>query len=219
MGQNPNDVVHLSLPDPSEFGSRSDHLPLNSSGPVYIEVKGTPSFSLLAGLRLRAIPPALRKAKGHLALAGQQISRESDVLVFQWLLRKCESLLTCLPTSLDDDRALVELVGSVHDLRGLATLHKSLYDGTDSRAWSVSVSRLIQRHDNLRQTRILAELENLLRSSGGQPNNVETLEETRKDDSQLDRWRLALEWRIGYKLILQRCCAFCRKKIRRWIGS
>ncbi|CAM6087355.1 unnamed protein product [Calypogeia fissa] len=218
MCQNPNDVVHLSLPDPTEFGSCSDLLPMNSGGAAYIEVNGTPSFALLAGLRLRANQPPLRKAKGHLAFMGQQISKESDVRLYQWLLGKCELLLACLPTSLEDDLALLEMVESARDVNQMEILCKSRCNGRDS-AGNVSMSQQIFGDDNLRQCRILAELEDVLRSSVVRTNNLETEEEITRDNSVLDRWRLAVEWRIGYKQILHRCCVLCTKKIKRLTTS
>jgi hypothetical protein len=211
MGQNPNDNIYLSLPDSTEFGSFGNHSTMNSSGAAYIEVNGRPSFSLLAGLRLRAILPPLRKTKGHLALMGQQISKESDILVYQWLLTKCEFLLSCLPTSLEDDRSLMQLLGS-QDLSELETIYRSRCAGSDM-AGDMTISQTLAE-DNFTQDRILCEMGKILRSSGAVPNNTVALVDSKSDDSLLDKWRLALEWRIGYKQILHRCCRLCSKKIR-----
>lgn len=150
----------------------------------YIHVNGRPSFSLLASLRLRAASPAQRKSRGHLARSGVQVSVEGDLWVYRWLLDRCRALLAELPTQVTDDAALLNAICSS---RGV--------DGEEN----VSLDR--------GSTRAREELDMLSRSLRDEGSS----EVTRR--SRLERWKMAVQWRIGYKQVLHACMSYSGKKL------
>ncbi|OAE22154.1 hypothetical protein AXG93_1175s1650 [Marchantia polymorpha subsp. ruderalis] len=133
LPHNPNDNVHIRLPDSEEFGVVNGNPGMSLGGTTCLEIDGSPSFSLVAGLRLRATHPFLRKSKGHFALMGKQISVDSDILIYQWLEKKCTSLLACQPTSLDDDLILKTVASSAQSFAAVEDLALSLCE-TPSKA-------------------------------------------------------------------------------------
>ncbi|BBN13999.1 hypothetical protein Mp_6g08070 [Marchantia polymorpha subsp. ruderalis] len=204
LPHNPNDNVHIRLPDSEEFGVVNGNPGMSLGGTTCLEIDGSPSFSLVAGLRLRATHPFLRKSKGHFALMGKQISVDSDILIYQWLEKKCTSLLACQPTSLDDDLILKTVASSAQSFAAVEDLALSLCE-TPSKA-----------HGDRVPKNVVHEIQNLVSSctsANEDKFDKEASSRTREKDFQLERWKLAVEWRIGYKQILHRCIQFCAKKI------
>ncbi|KAL3680806.1 hypothetical protein R1sor_023762 [Riccia sorocarpa] len=192
LPRNPNDNVHIGLPDAGEFGLDTINPPMQIPGAACVEISGHPSFSLLAALRLRACHSSLRRAKGHVALSGEQVSVESDILAYKWLEKKCKSLLESLPTKLEDDLVLQKRLIPVQSFTALEDL--ALSEEVTSEA---------------------KEVQEFLRActSVGEGGAADEKYGVGDKDFQLERWKLALRWRIGYKEILHRCARLCSKKI------
>lgn len=113
---NPNDKVQVSLPSAEELnGSFTQEAPVASKS-LFIDYEGKPSFSLLSNLRLRAAPASLLKTRRHLALAGQQISPDSDRVVFQWLKARAQTMLADCATSSHADELLLEFLNTHHSM-------------------------------------------------------------------------------------------------------
>ncbi|KAL2621260.1 hypothetical protein R1flu_001465 [Riccia fluitans] len=195
LPRNPNDNVHIALPDSGEFGLSEVNPSLRVPGTACLEISGHPSFSLVAALRLRACHPSLLKAKGLLALSGEQIFVQSDILAYQWLEKKCKSLLGSLPTSLEDDFALQKTVNSVLSCSALEDLAVSLGE---------SPTKAKEVLESFRPCTSVDEV--------GAAMDEENYGD-RDKDFQLERWKLVLNWRIGYKQIFRRCIHFCSKKV------
>ncbi|KAI5069570.1 hypothetical protein GOP47_0015871, partial [Adiantum capillus-veneris] len=105
---NPNDKVFVRLENFSGFTSTLLSEQLAGSikhGSMHIEVDGRPSFQLLALLRLYFAPGDVRHHKGHLALSGQQLSIENDLIVYQQLKETCSTLLKRFPSTMLMDSA------------------------------------------------------------------------------------------------------------------
>jgi len=67
---------------------------------------GAPGWRLLAALRLAHAAPAMRRARGHTAAAGEMMCSASEAAAFRRLGRAAAAALTSLPTSLAQDAAL-----------------------------------------------------------------------------------------------------------------
>ncbi|KAI3798726.1 hypothetical protein L1987_34004 [Smallanthus sonchifolius] len=87
LNNNPNDKAYIPLP--SDLYSLYSW-PLDS---LYIHQNGKPSFSLLAVMRLWATPKHLQKSVRHLAYCGSIISNENEIIVMEWLSKKCSLAL------------------------------------------------------------------------------------------------------------------------------
>lgn len=203
---NPNDKVQIHLPSVEElnpgaaYGGFQETVPRKS---LYIDYEGKPSFSLLSNLRLRAAPASLLKVRRHLALEGQQISPESDRIVFQWLKAKCQRMLSNCATSFHADELLLEIL-ITHP--SMVEVQKLLADYKNSS--SISSHVLLNAPEHL-QVVIIEEVERFIASvasASGTPSWQE--------DLRLERWRLAVEWRLSYKKIVLSCISRCSRVLQ-----
>lgn len=204
---NPNDKVHMRLPSTDELSPgdswvSQETIPLKN---VYIDYKGQPSFSLLLYLRLAAAPATLRKSRRHLAFAGQQISPESDLVVYQWLKTKCDHMLTSLPTSIHVDEllfAILKVYQSTEEVRNFTSASRvpsEAFEGVSS-----EVQEIIKH-----------ELEIFLESVSLKGKLPKGRNSFLAEDLRFERWKLAVEWRLGHKRILDRCISYCSFMLRR----
>ncbi|XP_022143355.1 protein SET DOMAIN GROUP 40 isoform X2 [Momordica charantia] len=180
--ENPNDRVFIPL---------EHDIYTTSSWPkesLYICQNGNPSFALLSALRLWATRPNKRRGVGHLAYAGSQLSVDNEMSVMQWLSKNCHTVLSNLPTSVEEDRRLLCNICKVQDLqipRGLGKM-LSTYGG---------------------------EFCAFLKTNGLMNGDEAELRLTGKVKHSLDRWKLAVQWRISYKKALIDCISYCTRTI------
>lgn len=152
---------------------------------LYIQPDGKPSFSLLCALRLEATPTNLRRALGHLTYAGFSLSNENEVLVMQKLAKHCCMVLEELPTTIKGDVSLLSVIDKI--LRFGACF------------------------DSLELAFCHQEFVNFAQANGLQRESLLDTLITRKALRSLERWRLAVQWRICYKKILSNCVSYCSK--------
>ncbi|KAK9062131.1 hypothetical protein SSX86_019316 [Deinandra increscens subsp. villosa] len=104
LNENPNDKAYVPLP--SDLYSLCSW-PLDS---LYVHQNGKPSFALLAVMRLWATPTHLQKSVRQLAYSGSIVSNENEIIVMEWLSRKCSMLLKNLSTSIEEDKLLLSVM-------------------------------------------------------------------------------------------------------------
>ncbi|GMY12779.1 protein SET DOMAIN GROUP 40 [Fagus crenata] len=179
LNENPNDKVFIPL-EPEIYSSSSWPKEL-----LYIHQNGKPSFSLLSALRLWATPPNKRRSVGHLAYSGSQLSVDNEILVMKWTTKKCNAILTNLPTSIEDDSSLLTSINEIQDFHTLLELGKVLSSSRDE-IWAFIKANNLQNVESGN---------NLLLS--------------RKARWSMDRWKLAVQWRLRYKKILLDCISYC----------
>ena len=179
------------------------------NGSMHIEPDGSPSFLLLAALRLYCASAEVRKHKGHLALCGQQLSVENDIMSCEKLRLKCCNLIMHLPTTMGVDAALLHILSLCSSVEGLSGLIHFLHcqglpleSGTKLLQDSVCGWGDLSAND---QRKVLDEVEAFLDSQ-----KSPTMAASTKDlNLQMERWWLSIKWRFCYKQILDRCIAFC----------
>lgn len=206
LPQNPNDKVFLRLETFS--GSLPDLGPIHGS--MHIEVDGRPSFQLLAALRLYCAPAEVRKRKGHVALCGQQLSMENDLVAHQKLKEECVNLLGKYPTTMLMDVVLMHILSLCSSLDGLVGLldlfgsSKLLVVGQKLLVDSVCGWSALGA-DN--QEQVLNELQSFcaFHSTSADENAASR----RECHLQMHRWWLSINWRFGQKRTIHRCIAYC----------
>lgn len=183
LGKNPNDKVFIPL-GLDIFSSHS--WPPDS---LYIHQDGRPSFSLLSALRLWATPPNQRKSVSHLAFSGSKLSPENEKTVMKWILSRCHTILESLPSTVEDDRLLLCVIDKSRQLEAL------------------------EKPSNLRSAG--AEefgqfIESMVFCSGESGDMVGLSTKVKR---AMDRWRLAIQWRLSFKRTLMDCISFCSRTI------
>ncbi|KAH7299771.1 hypothetical protein KP509_24G028400 [Ceratopteris richardii] len=206
---NPNDKVYLGL---DEFYGFACDKPQHGS--MHIEVDGRPSFQLLAALRLCFVSKAVRQQKGHLALCGQQLSIENDVLVYQRLKERCLALLHEFPSTLHMDSVLEHILSLCSTFDGLIGLLelcgniKSL--SAESQKLLVgSVCGWTALHLQEREF-ILHELHNFSQHDSRGSGKSASIEDL---GLKMERWWLSIRWRFCHKRILHRCVNHCARQL------
>lgn len=150
---------------------------------LFIQQKGEPSFVLLSALRLWAAPPNQRRSLGHLAYSGSQLSTENEISVMKWMKNKCYTVLQNLPSSFEEDTRLLCTIDKMQ-----FSLHNTCMELSGCRG----------------------EVYAFLEANGlhiGISNAEEML--SKKARRSLDRWRLAVEWRLRFKKVLVDCISYC----------
>lgn len=183
LNENPNDKVFIPL-EPEIFSSSSWAMES-----FYIHQSGKPSFALLSALRLWATPPNKRRSLGHLAYSGSVLSTENEINVMKWIAKQCDVILKNLPTSIEEDRLLLSSIDEIQDLHSLLELRKVLSPSGDE-IWAFLEA------NNLQDVKSGS---NLLLS--------------RKIKMSMDRWKLAVQWRLRYKKIILDCISYCTQII------
>ncbi|MED6176231.1 hypothetical protein PIB30_086172 [Stylosanthes scabra] len=151
---------------------------------LYIHYNGKPSFALLAALRLWATPQIKRRSVAHLVYSGSKISADNEIFVMKWLSNTCHGVLKNLPTSIEDD-----------------TLLLSSMDNSQDFCTFVEVTKLLSFRD---EVDTFLEAHNMKDKCSD--SNVVLSGKTRKT---MDKWKLAIQWRINYKKVLHDCISYC----------
>lgn len=163
---------------------RSSTWPIDS---LYVQPNGIPSFALLCALRLNATPVNHRRAVGHQVYAGSLLSVENELLVMKWLAKHCLDILEKLPTTAEDDGLLLTFV------------EKMLYGPSSLKRLELQCCK--------------EELKNFLKLHGLQMEGIGVSQLPMKVRKSLERWKLAVQWRFGYKKMLVSCISYCTDTI------
>ncbi|XP_045832427.1 protein SET DOMAIN GROUP 40 isoform X2 [Trifolium pratense] len=182
LQENPNDKIFIPL-EPAMYTSTSW-----SKESLYIHHDGKPSFALLAALRLWATPHNKRRSVGHLAYSGSQLSADNEIIIMKWLSKTCDAVLKNMPTSIEDDTLLVNALDSTisQDLITFMKIAK-LMSSRDE------VYTFLEAH-NITDALSLSEM--IL---------------SKKARSSMERWKLAVLWRLRYKKVLVDCISYCNR--------
>ncbi|WCJ25122.1 SET domain group 40 [Euphorbia peplus] len=184
LDKNSNDKVFIPL-EPSMYVCNSWTM-----DSLYIHQDGKPSYALLSALRLWATPPNQRRSIGHLAYSGSQLSVENEIMVLKWISENCQSILNSLPTTVTEDNLVLASIDKL----------KNLYQSTEVKKMMVcefegEVSAFLEVNN-------LQEVE-----------NVGDLVFSGKAKRSMERWKLAVEWRLRYKRMLIDCISYCTEII------
>ncbi|XP_050226378.1 protein SET DOMAIN GROUP 40 isoform X2 [Mercurialis annua] len=152
---------------------------------MYIHQDGKPSFALLSALRLWATPHNQRRSVGHLAYSGSQLSAENEMLVMNWISQNCRAVLNNLPTTVQEDSLLLSTIGKIQNL-----------------------------HNGIELRKMLDLLKDEFRAFS-EANGMEIAELVLcgKTKRSIERWKLAVQWRLRYKKILIDCITYCSEVI------
>uniref|UniRef100_A0A2P2JJY2 Protein SET DOMAIN GROUP 40 n=2 Tax=Rhizophora mucronata TaxID=61149 RepID=A0A2P2JJY2_RHIMU len=183
LNENPNDKVFIPL-EPRIYSCSS--WPKES---MYIQEYGKPSYALLSGMRLWATPPHQRRSLGRLAYSGSQLSMENELSVMEWISEHCCRILNNLPTTIEEDNLLLSTIDQA----------KSLLE-------PVEMTKLLCSFG--REARAFLEENDLQKDKNGVNSVLSS-----KIRRPMDRWRLAVQWRIKYKGTLIDCISNCNEII------
>ncbi|KAK7300619.1 hypothetical protein RJT34_11467 [Clitoria ternatea] len=183
LPENPNDKIFIPL-EPAIYSSTSW-----SKESLYIHHNGKPSFALLAALRLWATPQNKRRSVGHLAYSGSPLSADNEILIMKWLSKTCNAVLKNLPTSIDEDTMLLSAMDNSQDLFTLMETTKLMTSKHE-------IYSFLEAHNNMKDVNSFA---NILLS--------------RKAKRSMDRWKLAIQWRVRYKKVLVDCISYCNEML------
>ncbi|KAK4430486.1 protein SET DOMAIN GROUP 40 [Sesamum alatum] len=153
---------------------------------IYISEDGMPSFALLSTVRLWATPMSKRRSIKHIALSGHRISAENEAAVMEWIADKCQALLSSCSTTIDEDILMLLVIDKFQDYTGEAELSPALCD------------------------EIRAFLESNHVTCEGLSTKLHVSLKTRRS---VYRWKLAVQWRHGYKRILSDCISYCTRML------
>ncbi|KAJ0703690.1 putative [histone H3]-lysine(4) N-trimethyltransferase chromatin remodeling SET family [Helianthus annuus] len=171
------------VPLPSDLYSLCSW-PLDS---LYIHQNGKPSFALLSVTRLWATATHLQKSVRHLAYSGSIISNENEIIVMEWLSDKCSLVLKNLPTSIEEDELLLSVTDK--DFGSVMEVKNELLGLTDESRMFLKVNGLLK--DEISDGMALP----------------------RKTIRSMDKWKLAIWWRLKYKMMLRDCVSYCTRVI------
>lgn len=179
LNENPNDKVFISL-EPGMYSGCS--WPRESQ---YVDQDGKPSFALLSALRLWMTPANQRRSVGHLAYSGYQLSVNNEISVMKCLSNNCCVMLNSLPTSKEEDALLLCAIDKIQDINTATELKKVLSD------FGGEVSTFLENYYVQ------------CRQRGAK------LSLSRKTKLSMQRWKLAIQWRLRYKKTLADCISYC----------
>lgn len=184
LNENPNDKDFIPLvPDVYSFCS----WPKDS---LFIHQNGKPSFALLSAMRLWATPPNQRRSVGHLAYSGSRISAANEITVLEWIAKKCRLILTNLSTSIEEDKLLLWTIDKMCDIHAPPMELNDMLPTLKS------------------ETSEFLECNGLVIEGFGSKVYL-----SRKALMSMNRWKLAVQWRLKYKTILDDCILYCTRVI------
>ncbi|CAO2836957.1 unnamed protein product [Amaranthus hypochondriacus] len=183
LNRNPNDKVIIPL-EHDIFTCHS--WPADS---LYIQHDGKPSFALLSALRLWKTPPNQRKLVGYVALSGLQLSPENETIVMKWLLSNCQTILRNLPSTIEDDQSLL---GAIDKAQQIQSFEKPK---TLPSAAAMEFCKFLE----------------CMETCYGASEIV--LAPSSKVKRSMERWKMAVQWRLRYKQTLLDCISYCSHTI------
>lgn len=179
LDENPNDKAYIPLP--SDLHSLCSW-PGDS---LYIQENGNPSFALLSAMRLWATPTHLKKSVQHLAYSGSSVSTVNEIIVMEWLAKKCRLVLKSFLTSIEEDKSLLSVLD--REFESGMEVKSALLGLTDE-----SCCGFLKNNGLL---------------------NDEIMDLPRKAIRSLEKWKLAIRWRVKYKMMLCDCISYCTRVI------
>lgn len=183
LDRNPNDKAFIPL-EPEIYSLCSW-----PKGSLYIHQEGKPSFALLSALRLWVTPLNQRRSVGHLIYSGSQLSAENEIIVMEWLANNCQVILKNFSTSIEEDKLLLCTIDRMQNCDTPMDLETILSTvGGEARTFL--------------ETKGLTDGESRLK-----------LFQSRQIWRCVDRWKLAVQWRLGFKTILANGISYCNKVI------
>ena len=153
---------------------------------LYIHHNGKPSFALLAALRLWATPQIKRRSVAHLAYSGSQISTDNEIFIMKWLSKTGHAVLKNLPTSIEEDTLLLNAMDNSQDFCTFMEI-------TELMSSREEIDTFLEAH-NMKGT-----------------SSFTDIVLSRKARRSMDRWKLAVQWRIKYKKVLVDCISYCNQ--------
>ncbi|KAL7192730.1 hypothetical protein ACSBR2_024531 [Camellia fascicularis] len=189
LDKNPNDKAFVPL-EPEIYSSCS--WPKDS---LYIHPNGKPSFALLSALRLWLTPPSQRRSVGHLVYSGSQLSAKNEIIVMGWIVKNCNVILKKFVTSIEEDKLLLHTIDKMQDF-----------------CTPTELERLLSAFEG--EARVFADTKGLINGETGV-----NLLQSRQMRRYMDRWKLAVQWRLGYKKTLADCIAYCSKVIDKFTSE
>ncbi|CAI5518895.1 unnamed protein product [Closterium sp. Naga37s-1] len=203
---NPHDCIPMHPPcDPHQLGIPLPPPPPPCSSaahttppPLCLQADGTPSFLLLALLRVWTTPYRLRRRVRHVALSGSAVSEEGEVAVQRWVGGECERLLAALPSTVQQDEALLSCLragggskgeGAQRTMEGAGVGGKGCARGAGSGTEGVGTED----------------------KEGGCDAHGEGVRTAAEEEQQ--KAVLAVMWRVGYKRLLQRGMAVAQRAL------
>ncbi|XP_076954133.1 protein SET DOMAIN GROUP 40-like [Bidens hawaiensis] len=171
------------IPLPSDIYSLCSW-PIDS---LYIHQNGKPSFALLAVMRLWAVPTHLQKSVRHVAYSGSIISNENEIVVMKWLANECNRVLKSLLTSVEEDELLLSVMDK--DFGSVMEVKNELLGLTG-------------------ESRMFLKVNGLLKVEVGDDVALH-----RKIIRLMGKWKLAVWWRLKYKMMLHDCVSYCSRVI------
>ncbi|KAL1195446.1 Protein SET DOMAIN GROUP 40 [Cardamine amara subsp. amara] len=179
LEENSNDKVFIPLE--TSLYSLASSWPKDS---LYIHQDGKLSFALVSTLRLWLIPQSQRdKSVMRLVYAGSQISVKNEILVMNWMSKKCGSVLRDLPTSVSEDTVILHNIDKLQDPE--LCLEQKEIEAFGS------------------------EVRSFLDANGF---SGKTVDFSRKTNRMISKWRLSVQWRLRYKRTLADCISYCNEK-------
>lgn len=150
---------------------------------MYIHQDGKPSFALLSALRLWATLPNQRRSISHLVYSGSRLSVYNEISVLKWISKNCAMILSNLPTVIEEDSLLLSTINKIENFDKPTELRKLLSGG---------------------EARAFLEASDLQKGKNGSE-----LMFSGKTKRVIERWKLAVQWRISYKKTLIDCISCC----------
>ena len=150
---------------------------------LYIQPDGSPSFVLLCALRLWATPANHRKAVKHMFYTGSLLSVENELYIMKWLAQKCQQLLERMPTTMDEDSLLLRSINTMLD-------QPSCVEGVEV--------------CSCRELESFLQVHCLVNQATDSQLSV-------KAKRSLERFKLAIKWRLSHKTMLLSCVSHCRR--------
>lgn len=186
LEENSNDKVFIPLE--TSLYSLASSWPKDS---LYIHQDGKPSFALVSTLRLWLIPQSQRdKSVMRLIYAGSQISVKNEIVVMNWMSKKCGSVLRDLPTSVLEDTVILHNIDKLQD-------PEFCLEQKEIEAFGSEV-------------RTFLDVNGLWDANGF---SGKTVDFSRKTNRMMSKWRLSVQWRLRYKRTLADCISYCNEKI------
>lgn len=183
LNSNPNDKVYIQLSTDIYTSSSC------SKDSLYIQPDGSPSFALLCTLRLWATPVNLRRTFGGQAYAGSMLSNKNELFVMKWVAEHCKNILRAMATSPEDDELLLVVIDKMLDDSSYP-----MYTGL------LSLEREVSGFFQANGLQLQKE------SMSGSPLSPRVMR-------SLQRWKLAVEWRLSQKRTLVSSVYRCNKMV------
>lgn len=118
--------------------------------------------------------------------SGFQLSVDNEVAVMKWLSKTSDSALKSLPTSTYEDTMLLNAMDNSQDFCSFMEMTK-LLSSRDEICAFLQVNNLQEGH------------------------GLTDVHVSKKARRSMDKWKLAVQWRLRYKKVLVNCISYCNE--------